>query len=148
MTIALAESCTGGMIAAALTDVVGASAVVLGSAVTYSNESKVALLDVPAGLLAQFGAVSEECVIAMAEGAQRAFSADICVSVSGIAGPGGGAVDKPVGTVWFAVRGPAGTTAVMRRFPGASREAVRARATAFGLDLLRRQVFGLAVTPG
>jgi len=147
LTIGLAESCTGGMVAAALTDVPGASAVMLGSVVSYSNDSKVEALRVPAGLLAQFGAVSEECVAAMAEGAQQVFSSDIAVSVSGIAGPGGGTPEKPVGTVWFAVRGPRGHHTLLRTFPGTSREAIRARATSVALDLIRRQVFELSVLP-
>jgi len=147
LTVSLGESCTGGMVAAALTDVAGASAVLLGSVVTYSNEAKTGLLGVPAGLLAQYGAVSEECVKAMAEGAARAFGSDIAVAVSGIAGPGGGTPEKPVGTVWFGVAGPGGVFAVHRAFPATSREAVRARATSVALDLIRGQVGETSVTP-
>lgn len=147
LTVGLAESCTGGMIAAALTDVPGSSQVLHGSAVTYSNEVKSELLGVSTGLLEQFGAVSEECVVAMARGARRVFSADVVVAVSGIAGPDGGSPDKPVGTVWFAVSGPGGDASVVRHFPATGRDAVRARATSLGLDLVRRQVFGLLVTP-
>jgi len=147
LTIGLAESCTGGMVAAALTDTAGASSVLMGSAVTYSNEAKTRLLGVAPALIAEFGAVSEQCVAAMAEGALRAFGADIAVSVSGIAGPDGGSAEKPVGTVWFGIRGPGGDSVIHRCFPGGSREAVRLRATSFALDLLRRQVFGLSVNP-
>lgn len=142
-TIALAESCTGGLVAAALTDVPGSSAAFVGSAVTYSNQAKIDLLGVPAGLLAQFGAVSSECVEVMASEARALFSADIAVAVSGIAGPGGGSAEKPVGTVWFASAGPAGVASFVRTFPGTSRELVRTRATAVALDALRRQILGL-----
>ncbi len=104
LTIALAESCTGGMVAAALTDVPGSSDVLVGGVVAYSNLAKTRLLGVPAELIDVHGAVSAECVEAMALGARNAFDrADIAVAVSGIAGPGGGSVDKPVGTVWFGV---------------------------------------------
>lgn len=136
-SIAVAESCTGGMVAAALTDVAGSSAVFLGGVVAYANEAKVSLLDVPSGLLAQHGAVSEECARAMAEGVRARFCADVAVSTTGIAGPSGGTADKPVGTVWFGVADADGSSALMRTFPG-SRSAVRARATATALDVVRR----------
>lgn len=136
-TIATAESCTGGLVAAALTDVPGASDVVLGSVVAYANQAKIDLLDVPPGMLAQYGAVSEEVARAMAEGALAAFRATWSVAVTGIAGPEGGSPDKPVGTVWFAIAGPTGTHSASRSFPGA-RDIVRARSTAVALDLLRR----------
>lgn len=147
LTIGLAESCTGGMVAAALTDVAGASEALLGGVVSYSNESKIDLLGVPAEVVEADGAVSERCVEAMAAGARRVFGADVAVAVSGIAGPGGAAPGKPVGTVWFAVSGPAGDATLLRTFPSTSRESIRVRATSVALDLLRRQVFGLTVTP-
>lgn len=136
-TLALAESCTGGMVASALTDVAGSSAVFLGGVVAYANEAKISLLDVPGGLLAQYGAVSEECARAMAEGARALFGADVAISTTGIAGPSGGTADKPVGTVWFGVADAHGSSAFMRSIPG-SRAAVRARATAAALDVARR----------
>ncbi len=103
LTLALAESCTGGLIAKTLTDRPGSSAYFAGSAVTYSNQSKVNVLGVPQSILEEHGAVSPECALAMAEGARRVFSADIAVSVTGIAGPDGGTQEKPVGTVYSAI---------------------------------------------
>ncbi len=143
LTIATAESCTGGMVCAAITDVPGASSVLLGGVVAYSNAAKIDLLSVPSGLLAQYGAVSEETARAMAEGARRRFGADIAVSTTGVAGPGGGTLDKPVGLVWFAIATSEGTQATMRSMTGAGRYAVRSRATAVALDLLRRETLGM-----
>ncbi|MDY6980413.1 MAG: nicotinamide-nucleotide amidohydrolase family protein [Pseudomonadota bacterium] len=101
LSLATAESCTGGWIAKLLTDVPGCSAWFERGFVTYSNESKQELLDVPAGVLDEYGAVSEPTVRAMAEGALQHSRANLAVSVSGIAGPGGGRPDKPLGLVWF-----------------------------------------------
>ena len=98
--LATAESCTGGMIAAACTDLAGSSQWFDRGFVTYSNEAKTEMLGVPAELIARHGAVSEEVVRAMAEGAIRHSRAEVSVAVTGIAGPGGGSVEKPVGTVW------------------------------------------------
>jgi len=103
MMVATAESCTGGLISGALTEISGSSAAVDRGFVTYSNEAKSELLGVPADLIARVGAVSKDVAIAMADGALERSSADIAVSVTGIAGPGGGSVDKPVGTVHLAV---------------------------------------------
>jgi PncC family amidohydrolase len=100
-TVATAESCTGGLVAHRLTDVPGSSAWVVGGVVTYSNAMKTALLGVPAALLETVGAVSAETARAMAEGALRMFAADLVVSVTGIAGPGGATPGKPVGLVCF-----------------------------------------------
>jgi nicotinamide-nucleotide amidase len=102
MTLATAESCTGGLIAALLTEVAGSSDVVDRGFVTYSNAAKVECLGVPTALLAQYGAVSREVAMAMAEGALAASGAGIAVAVTGIAGPGGGSVGKPVGLVHLA----------------------------------------------
>ncbi|PKQ38742.1 MAG: hypothetical protein CVT59_01250 [Actinobacteria bacterium HGW-Actinobacteria-1] len=135
--LACAESCTGGKIAAALTDVPGASDVFEGGVVSYSNELKSGVLDVPAGLLAQFGAVSEQAALAMASGVAALTHAEFAVATTGIAGPGGGTADKPVGLVWFGLQTPSGTSAVRREFFG-DRAGVRTRATMFALDLLRR----------
>lgn len=101
LMVATAESCTGGLIAASLTNIPGSSAVVDRGFVTYSNEAKTEMLGVPADLIARHGAVSEDVARAMAEGALEASNADIVVSVTGIAGPDGGTKDKPVGTVHF-----------------------------------------------
>ena len=99
--LASAESCTGGMIAAACTDLAGSSDWFERAVVSYSNEAKTELLGVPAALIAQHGAVSEPVARAMAEGIQRSSRADLAVAVTGIAGPAGGTASKPVGTVWF-----------------------------------------------
>jgi nicotinamide-nucleotide amidase len=103
MMLATAESCTGGLICGAMTEIAGSSAVVDRGFVTYSNEAKTELLGVPAELIQSVGAVSEKVAIAMAEGALARSNADIAVSVTGIAGPGGGTPEKPVGTVHVAV---------------------------------------------
>lgn len=102
-TFATAESCTGGSIAAAITGIAGCSAVFKGSVVAYSNEVKAAVLGVGEDALATYGAVSEEVVKQMAQGVQRVMNVDCAVATSGIAGPGGGTPEKPVGTVWIAV---------------------------------------------
>ncbi len=134
---ATAESCTGGMIAAALTDVPGSSAVLDRGFVTYSNEAKTEMLAVPAALVAWAGAVSPEVARAMAQGAVLNSRADIAVSVTGVAGPGGGSAEKPVGLVWFGLARADGFTRVERRvFPQGSRSFVRERATETALRLL------------
>jgi nicotinamide-nucleotide amidase len=127
-TLALAESCTGGLLAARLTDVAGSSDVLRGGVVAYSNDSKQALLGVPAELLAAHGAVSEATAAAMAEGARSRFAADVAVATTGIAGPGGGSEQKPVGTVCFALASPTGTRAWTLRIPDLGRTFVRDRA--------------------
>ena len=101
LTLATAESCTGGLIANRITDVSGSSEYFRGGIVAYAYEAKVALLDVSWDTLRTYGAVSKETVIEMARGARMALDADIAISVSGIAGPGGGMPDKPVGTTWI-----------------------------------------------
>jgi nicotinamide-nucleotide amidase len=135
--LAVGESCTGGLIAARITAVPGASEVFVGGIVAYANGVKSDLLDVPSATLEAHGAVSEEVVRAMAEGVQRRFDAGAAIAVTGIAGPGGGTPEKPVGTVWLAARLGANTRAVKRVFPG-ERGEVRARAAQAALDLMRR----------
>jgi nicotinamide-nucleotide amidase len=137
VTLATAESCTGGLVGAALTDVAGASTVFAGGAVTYSDETKITMLGVDPALLSTFGAVSDAVAGAMACGARDITGADLAVAVTGIAGPDGGAPGKPVGTVWFGVAGPDGVATEMRRFPG-DRATVRERSVTTALDLLRR----------
>ena len=122
--LATAESCTGGWIAKALTDIPGSSVWFPGGIVAYANEAKVALLGVEAALLAEHGAVSREVVEAMALGAASRCGAELACAVSGIAGPGGGTAEKPVGRVWFAWAGPDGVTSEAQQF-GGDREAVR-----------------------
>jgi nicotinamide-nucleotide amidase len=139
LTLALAESCTGGVVAELLTAHAGASAVFLGSAVTYANTAKTALVGVPAELIAQHGAVSAEVARAMAEGARRVFGSSLALALTGIAGPSGGTPDKPVGLVHYAVASSAGTTDVRTVF-GGNREQVRRRAAFAGLALVRAVV--------
>jgi nicotinamide-nucleotide amidase len=135
--IAAAESCTGGMIAAALTDIAGSSAVFERGFVTYADAAKQELLEVPAEVLARYGAVSGETASAMAEGALRNSPADLAVAVTGVAGPGGGSPEKPVGLVWFATALRAGPAEpVERRFGDLGRAGVRRAAADFALHLL------------
>jgi nicotinamide-nucleotide amidase len=136
-TLALAESCTGGLVAGRVTAVPGASDVFVGGVVAYDDHVKTHWLAVPAALLEAHGAVSEEVVRAMAEGAQRNFAVDAALAVTGIAGPAGGTPEKPVGTVWLAARLGSETRALKRFFPG-DRGEIRARSTQAALDLLRR----------
>jgi nicotinamide-nucleotide amidase len=137
--LACAESCTGGGIAAALTDVAGSSAWFDRGFVTYSNQAKRDMLGVSAETLAQFGAVSRETVLEMATGALTHSTAQLSVAVSGIAGPGGGSVDKPVGTVWLAWASAGEVVAVCEHFDG-DRAAVRAAAVDAALRGLLERV--------
>lgn len=133
-TIATAESCTGGLVAKVLTDRAGSSGYVLGGLVTYSNEAKQGLLGVSRKSLDEHGAVSEPVVREMVAGALAATGADIAVAISGVAGPGGGSEDKPVGTVWFAWgSSPASTVAVVKHFEG-NRDQVRRQSVLFALQ--------------
>lgn len=122
--LATAESCTGGMISAACTDLAGSSSWFERGFVTYSNEAKTELLGVPAPLIARRGAVSEEVARAMASGALERSRAQVAVAVTGVAGPTGGSAAKPVGTVWFAFALPGRLVSEVRRFDG-DRAAVR-----------------------
>jgi nicotinamide-nucleotide amidase len=136
--IATAESCTAGLVAARLTDLPGSSAYVTGGVVSYSNEAKSELLGVDPALIEAHGAVSEPVADAMADGALRRFSADTAVAITGIAGPGGGTEEKPVGTVCFCVKLANGATDVRTmRLPG-NRSDVRERSTTVAMHLLRR----------
>lgn len=137
-----AESCTGGAIAAAMTDLAGSSAWFDRGFVTYSNEAKQDMLGVHEGTLARYGAVSRETVHEMAAGALARSRADLSVAVSGIAGPDGGTPEKPVGTVWIAWAGPDGVEAVCESFAG-DRAAVREATVTRALEgLLQRAVAG------
>lgn len=124
LSLALAESCTGGMIAETITNVAGASDIFYGSAVTYVNGAKEHILGVARETLEKHGAVSSECAEEMACGARRVYGADVAMSVTGIAGPGGGSEAKPVGTVWFGLATKDGAETFRRRFDG-DRAAVR-----------------------
>jgi nicotinamide-nucleotide amidase len=141
LTVATAESCTGGLLAARLTERPGSSAWVLGGVTAYANTAKEQLLDVPAEVLAEHGAVSPEVAAALAEGARARFGADIGVGITGIAGPGGGTADKPVGTVHLCAVGPDGRQTRSLRLPG-SRSAVRARSVVMAMHLLRVLLLG------
>jgi nicotinamide-nucleotide amidase len=141
LTVATAESCTGGLLAARLTERPGSSAWVLGGITAYANSAKEQLLDVPAELLAAHGAVSPEVAAALAEGVRARFGADVGVGITGIAGPGGGTADKPVGTVHLCAVGPDGRQARSLRLPG-SRSAVRARSVVMAMHLLRVLLLG------
>jgi nicotinamide-nucleotide amidase len=135
VSVATAESCTGGMIAASLTSVAGASEVYKGSIVSYANEAKVALLDVSNQTLLTEGAVSEQTALQMARGARKALATDFAVSTTGVAGPGGGTVQKPVGTVWIAVASVREERATPHRFSG-TRAQIRLAATEAALQEL------------
>lgn len=136
LKIALAESCTGGMIAAALTDIPGASKFFECGFVTYSNESKEKLLGVDKNIIAAFGAVSKECARAMAEGAVGISGADISVSVTGIAGPDGGSTQKPVGLVYIALAKKGYETQIMEFHFSGDRSQIRAQATENALQII------------
>lgn len=139
LTVATAESCTGGLIAGALTDVPGASAVFRGSVIAYSNDVKTSLLGVGALTLHRHGAVSSQCAEDMVLGARRLLKVDIAVSTTGIAGPTGGSPDKPVGLVWFAIADESGVISWSQNLLG-DRHGIRTRATLVALDGLRRRL--------
>jgi len=140
LTLGTAESCTGGGIADALVSVAGASATFRGGIVAYANEVKSALLDVPERTLADFGAVSEETAAAMARGARARLGVDVAIATTGVAGPGGGTPEKPVGLVWYALSlGDAEIETRRLTFPG-SRSDIRERATVAALGLLWRRL--------
>jgi len=139
--IATAESCTGGMIGAALTDIAGASAVFERGFITYSNEAKAEMLDVPMALLDAHGAVSAEVAMAMAAGALRRSRANLAVSVTGVAGPDGGSDDKPVGLVWFGLAGAdMKPRAEKHVFTGGDRHFVRTKTVETALEMLLSQL--------
>ena len=133
MTLACAESCTGGLVAAALTDIPGASRVFWGSVVSYANAAKERLLGVDPKTIAERGAVSRECAREMAAGALEASGADLAVAVTGIAGPEGGSPGKPVGTVWLAWAASGGDSREEKRSFEGDRAAIRAAAAARAL---------------
>jgi nicotinamide-nucleotide amidase len=142
LTLSLAESCTGGLIASRITDIPGSSKTFLSSAVTYSNEAKSSILGVRAQTLQAYGAVSSQTACEMACGARRAFGSDVALSVTGIAGPGGGGENKPVGLVYLAISDKDGTRAKEIRVTG-PRARVRNIACLNAFDMIRRSALGL-----
>jgi nicotinamide-nucleotide amidase len=139
-TVAVAESCTGGLLGARLTERPGSSAYVLGGLITYSNEAKTGLLGVDPEVIRSHGAVSAECAEAMARGARRALGSDWALSVTGVAGPGGGTDEKPVGLVFLGIAAPDGTAAHVEHRRGGDRATIRERSVAGALHLLRRSL--------
>ncbi|HEU0369273.1 MAG TPA: competence/damage-inducible protein A [Candidatus Acidoferrum sp.] len=135
-TISAAESCTGGLLSERLTTIAGSSAYFLGSVVCYSNDLKTAWADVPTEMIAAKGAVSPEVAVALAQGIRRRVGSTLGVGITGIAGPGGGSEEKPVGTVHIAVASPAGVRERTARFPG-DREMIRMQASQAALDMVR-----------
>jgi nicotinamide-nucleotide amidase len=140
MKLVTAESCTGGKIAAAITDIAGSSDVFDRGFVTYSNLAKTEQLGVSAELIVRHGAVSEPVATAMAEGALRHSAADIAISVTGVAGPGGGTAAKPVGLVYFGYSDPSGTKSEMKLFGNLSRSEIRQQAVRFAFQFILRQL--------
>ena len=140
LVLVTAESCTGGLVAAALTAIAGSSVVLERGFVTYSNASKTDLLAVPADLIEAHGAVSEPVARAMARGALAGSGADLSVSVTGVAGPGGGTAEKPVGLVHFGAVGPNGEIHAMHRFGDIGREQVRLASVRVALGLLLERI--------
>ena len=138
-TLAVAESCTGGLLAERITSVGGSSRYFVGGAVVYSNQLKTAFADVPAELIEKYGAVSSEVAKAMAEGIRRRSGATFGLSVTGVAGPTGGSDQKPVGLVFHALASDAGTEVVERKFPG-DRKRIRRFASQQALDMVRRKL--------
>jgi nicotinamide-nucleotide amidase len=137
LTLAAAESCTGGLLGSRITARPGSSDYFLGGVISYSNQAKMDLLQVPPGMLAQYGAVSEEVAGAMAEGARETLRADFALSITGVAGPDGGTPDKPVGLVYLGCAGPDGRQVRRGWFPG-DRDSVRTFSATSALHLLRR----------
>lgn len=137
LTLCTAESCTGGMIGSMLTSVPGSSDVFLGGIISYANSVKVRQLGVEQGILDSHGAVSQECVESMAQGARASLGADFAMAVSGIAGPGGGSADKPVGTVWIAIAGPDSLNSRRFHMP-LDRERMRQLSAYTSMSLLRK----------
>jgi PncC family amidohydrolase len=143
ITVALAESCTGGLVAETITAVSGSSGYFLGAVVSYSNAAKGALLGVPQAMLDAFGAVSAEVAESMATGARARFGADMTASITGVAGPDGGTASKPVGLVYIAVSGSAGTEARRSQFAG-DRGAIRESAARAALEWLTEHAQAVA----
>jgi PncC family amidohydrolase len=141
LLLATAESCTGGLLAKLITDVPGSSSYFHTGFITYSNQAKTDLLDVPADLIDAHGAVSEPVALAMASGARQRAKTDFALSITGIAGPEGGTESKPVGTVWIGLAAPEKTTARHFLFPG-DRSTIRDRSAKMAMSMLRFHLLG------
>ena len=141
LTLSTVESCTGGLIAGALTAVPGSSDVLYGGFVTYANEAKIGMVGVPYGLLREFGAVSKEVASAMAEGGLAAAGTHFCIAVTGIAGPSGGSAEKPLGLVHFALASDEGTKNLKKTFKG-DRAEIRRQAVIEALKLCLKGIEG------
>lgn len=139
MTVSVAESCTGGMIAHLLTSVPGSSSYFLGSVTAYANSVKENVLGVPPEIIERYGAVSSECAAAMAEGVRKLTGSDIAVSTTGIAGPGGGSKEKPVGMVWLGVSSQSGTETYKVQYNGDRQRNIE-RTSAYAIDILRKKL--------
>ena len=148
VTLAIAESCTGGLVGSMLTAIPGSSDYLLLDAVTYANSAKTQVLGVEPDLLRAYGAVSAECAGAMAEGARRIGGADVAVAITGIAGPGGGSDHKPVGTVWLGLARKDGPTLMYHHRLSGDRERVRTHAAYLALELVRRHAEGWILDEG
>ena len=135
MTLAVAESCTGGLLGGAITEIPGSSEIFLGGVMAYSNSSKIRILGVSPKVIEEHGAVSQACAAAMAEGVRDLFGAQVSLSITGIAGPGGGSPEKPVGTIWFGFSWGDRTKQLRLRFAGA-RGDVRSQAQRAALQIL------------
>lgn len=135
-TMVTAESCTGGLIAGALTSVPGSSLILFGGYVTYDNRAKVEMIGVPRTLIDRHGAVSEEVAIAMAEGARSTSRTDLAIAVTGVAGPGGGSADKPIGLVHFSLATSKRTLHREHRFGDLGRDEIRQETVRFALNMI------------
>src|SRR5665213_1649454 len=147
LTVAVAESCTGGLMLGRLTDRPGSSAFLRGGLVVYANDVKVALAGVPAALIEAHGAVSEEVAVALADGARERVGASVGIGITGIAGPDGGTPEKPVGLVWIAITAADGRRIVRRAEQRGNRADVRERTTTSAMHMLRRLLLGAADAP-
>ena len=138
-TLAVAESCTGGLLAERITTISGSSRYFVGGALVYSNDAKTEFADVPAELIVQHGAVSHEVAASLAEGIRKRCKSTLGVGITGVAGPTGGTPDKPVGLVYHALASETGTKVVEKKFPG-DRKRIRWFATQQALDMVRREL--------
>jgi nicotinamide-nucleotide amidase len=138
-TLAVAESCTGGLLAERITSITGSSRYFLGGAVVYSNAMKTELAGVPADMIERHGAVSREVAAALAEGIRYRCESTLAVGITGVAGPGGGSAEKPVGLVFHAVASDLGTEIIQRNYPG-DRKRIRRFASTMALDMVRRKL--------
>jgi nicotinamide-nucleotide amidase len=138
-TLAVAESCTGGLLAERITSIAGSSRYFLGGAVVYSNAMKTELAGVPADMVERHGAVSREVAAALAEGIRYRCESTLGVGITGVAGPGGGSAEKPVGLVFHAVASDLGTEVIQRNYPG-DRKRIRRFASTMALDMVRRKL--------